>query len=119
MPSEKLQVRWLLGQKSLTDADRQNLSDLYKISGLKSRQFTTFLACLDATRYNEPGLDWLDTLARKALIEMGGSWRDDVLQQLLDRVRKEAIAQTGKAIRAEDVLTYFFCDKMQFLPVQS
>lgn len=107
---------WLLRQPSLSQSDKKHLAKLIQTSGLKSTQFTIFLSCLDITGYGQPALDWLETLARKTLVEMGGSWREDTLQQLLARVRKEAIEGRRTAIRAADVLAYFFCSDREFLP---
>ena len=107
---------WLLRQPSLSQSDKERLTKLRETSGLKSTQFPIFLASLDRTGYGQPALDCLEMLARKTLVEMGGSWRHDDFEQLLARVRKEAIEGRRTPIRATDVLTYFFCSKREFLP---
>ena len=76
-------MRWVLGRGSLSDADRSCLDRLRKTAGLQSRQFATFLLCLDLSGFGKPGLESLNILARQTLVGMGGSWRDDELRELL------------------------------------
>jgi hypothetical protein len=107
---------WLLRQPSLSECDKKHLTKLRETSGLTSTQFPMFLACLDTTAYGQPDLDWLDTLARKTLVEMGASWREDALQTLVSRVRKAAMGTAPSVFRSDDVVTHFFCSRDQFLP---